>query len=194
MYYKDKNHNTNLMTKTPKILPFPGSGQEKYLNYLDILEKLNIDLVNANTKEEKGKTNFQIGLIYYLMGKYIMTKDYLENGIKYKPRFAYYILGLSHFKKGQLIEKSGNFYAAKFNYDRSIFYFKKALCQHSQEISDFEIKLALGKVFNELNDYYQLSSLLQEMVYNDCEQVAHQIYKDFEADKTLLKKELSDII
>lgn len=152
---------------------FESTYHKKKLNEYFML--MNNDFNNENNAE----LTFKIGLTCFALGKYILANEYLEESINYCPRLVYYILGVSNFNKGKYFEKSGNFRAVKNNYDKSIFYYKKALEEEGSQPSNLMIYFDLGAVFNELEDYYQLTDILHHILKEKPDAISSKLYKNY---------------
>ena len=145
---------------------------KKLSEYLEKLIENNLDTDDLELK-------FKIGVTYFALGKYILANEYLEESINYSPRLVYYILGLSCFNKGKVFEKSGNFTATKNNYDKAVFYYKKALNEKGRKPDNSIIFVDLGAVFYELEDFHQLSSILRDLIKEKSELLYDKLYEDY---------------
>lgn len=129
------------------------SFDELYLSNLDeIIEEYNYDISSKNLDPEIIKLNFEIGITYFSIGKYILAKKYLEKAISFNPRLVNYFLGLSHHKKAKQIEKSGNFSSSKKNYDIAIKFYKKALTEKGILPNKKLLEELLDVVYEELGE------------------------------------------
>lgn len=162
-----------------KILNSPELPFQETKYYLKKLDEYCTELSMAKEDTNNLELYFNIGITCFILGKYLLAKDYLEKAIEYNPRLVYYILGLSYYNKAKLIEKSGNFNASRHNYEKAVINFEDALEASSDIPSSSQIYYDLGVVFYELEDYNELSKVIDDMIKVDPRILFDRLYKNY---------------
>lgn len=129
-----------------------------YIN--ELIDEYYDDMERKHLDPDLLKLNFEIGITYLFMDKFILAKQYLEKALYYNPRLVNYFIGLSYHKKAKVIEKSGNFSATKKNYDRAINYYKKALKEKGILPNDMILNELLKSVYKELGENLTLTNVV----------------------------------
>lgn len=117
-----------------------------------LLSNFDYNAANAYIEVAISREFFELGITYFSLGKYILATKYFKKARAFNPRLVNYFIGLSYHRKAKIIEKSGNFMAAKKNYDQAITYYTVALNTDGYKPDNKILNELLSNVYNELDE------------------------------------------